>query len=145
MQRTGITHLNVQPASRSNGSHQRPPASTGQAALANLADRLQLDLSTRTVYGDPDDPDVPGTRSRPAPSSWPAALADDWFSPGHADLLRQPSLPQTPYEAMYEQVSYEDPQPQPQMGRPGIRGAARADGPQVTQPPPSPSATRPYT
>jgi hypothetical protein len=98
-----------------------PPPSTGAAALANLAGRMQLDLSRRSVWGDPDDPDEPSYEMPAHTIELAHELATDWgLGDVPADLLRPPAMAMSPYDQMYAEVSYEDPAPQPRMGRPGI-------------------------
>jgi len=113
-----------------------PHPETGAASLSNLADRLDLDLTPRSVWSDPDDPD---DTPRPVPQhvvELAHELAVDWGlldgSPGTsaaaADLMRMPAAPVTAYDVMYDDLTYADPAPQPPLSRPGIRELAERMG-----------------
>ena len=114
-----------------------PPASTGQAALANLADRMQLDLSSRTVWGDFDDPDEPSYEIPQQTVELAGDLADSWglhtsapsFPPGmaYADVMRMPGVQASVYEELLEDAGLGGPRPQPQS-LPQISELARTLG-----------------
>ena len=102
-------------------------------ALANLADRMALDLAPRSVWGDPDDRDEPGYEMPAATIELAHQLSTDWGLgdvPGgpdaaaYADLMRPPAAPLSPYDALAEDIGYGSP-PQPQPQRPGIRSSRR--------------------
>ncbi len=101
-----------------------PPASTGQAALANFADRMALNLSNRTVWGDPDDPDDPGYEVPQRTIELAAALNDEWFGgESHlapAGMRAYASPPLSTQDALLQDMGYELPA-QPQPVYPGIK------------------------
>jgi len=108
-----------------------PPRSTGEAALANLADDLDLNLARRPVWGDPDG-DEPPYEMPAATIELAHSLATDWnldgnAHPAPAGLSAYASPPLTPYDAMYGELGYELP-PQPQPGYPGISELAKQMG-----------------
>ncbi len=107
-----------------------PPASTGQAALANLADELALDLSARSVWGDPDDLDEPWHEVPARTVELAHQLAHDWgldatapggieTGTGFTDLLRPPGAPVSIEDELLAGMGYELPQ-QPRPAYPGI-------------------------
>ena len=113
-----------------------PPAATGQAALSNLADRMALDLSRRSVWGDPDDEDEPGYEVPQATIELASALADEWglhtdapsFPQGaYADLMRMPAAPVSVYDELLDGAGLGGPPPQ-QQSLPQISELARTLG-----------------
>ena len=107
-----------------------PNPATGVNALSNFADRMDLNLARRSVWGDVDDPDMPDHEVPAHTVELAHELATDWNlgDPGYADALRPPSMPRTPYQALYDEVSFDDPAPQPMAGGPGIRELAERMG-----------------
>ena len=107
-----------------------PHPGTGVNALSNFADSLEL-TAPGSYYGDPDDDDQPW---RPVPQRTVELAAragaamglfdDHWPTAPAADLMRMPAAPVSAYQAMYDEVSFDDPAPQPQMSYPGIRQLA---------------------
>ena len=101
-----------------------PPRSTGEAALANLADELQLDLSTRSVWGDVDG-DEPSYEVPQQTVELAHQLATDWGLLGDAPgrpqgLTARAGPPLSTYDALAQDMGYEL-APQPQPGYPGIK------------------------
>jgi len=112
-----------------------PPASTGQAALSNLADRMALDLSTRTVWGDPDG-DEPSYEVPDRVVELASELATDrglgdvpsgFLSTGYQELMRPPAPQLTAADSLYEDMGYGRPVAD-QPARPGISELAKSLG-----------------
>lgn len=103
----------------------------GAAALANLADELQLDLAPRSVWGEPDG-DEPGYEMPARTVELARELATDWgldgdAHPAPAGLTAYAGPPLSPYDAMYGELGYELPA-QPQPSYPGISELAKQMG-----------------
>ena len=111
-----------------------PPASTGQAALANFQASVELANLAHgsTVWGDPDDPDEPGYVIPQQTVELASGLADEWglhtsAQDPYADLLRPPAGPVSVQDELLAGMGYEMPaEVQPQ--RPGIRELAEQLG-----------------
>ena len=110
-----------------------PPAATGEAALANLADRLQLDLSSRSVWGDPDDEDEPSYEIPADTIELAHGLADDWGlfggTPGYpaSGPMQMPAAPTTVYDELLDGAGLGGPAPQ-QQSWPQISELAKSLG-----------------
>ena len=105
-----------------------PPASTGEAALANFTASIELAEPGTTLWGDVDDPDVPDQYMPARVVELAAGLADDWFGgeshPAPAGLDAYASPPLSTQDALLQGMGYELPQAE-QPGYPGIAQLAR--------------------
>lgn len=106
-----------------------PPPSTGRASLSNMADRMALDMTRRSIVDDPDDEDLAAYPVPRATVELAHELAVSWGlfgdaptgPPAAADLLRAPAAPVTAYAALHDEVTFDDPAPRPPGGYPGIK------------------------
>ena len=77
--------------------------------MSNLADRMQLGLSTRTIWGDPDDDTEPGYEVPQRTVELARQLNDDLFGdvPGYSQGLTGP--PMSAADALYQDMGYGSP------------------------------------
>ncbi len=108
-----------------------PPRETYQAALANMADGMNLDLAPRMVWDDPDDEGQPMSRIPAATVELAHQLAVEWNLEGdahpapaglgaYADLLRAPGAPVSVQDAMLADMGCDLPQEQ-RPSYPGVK------------------------
>jgi len=101
-----------------------PPRSTSEAALANLAGDLDLNLTPRTVWDDPDDYTQPGYEVPAQTVELAHSLADEWGLLGDGPsrpqgLTARAGPPLSAADALYADMGYELPA-RPQPSYPGI-------------------------
>lgn len=110
-----------------------PHPATGVASLANLADDLDLNLTPRSVWGDPDDPDEPSYEVPAATVELAHQLSQDWGlgdvpqGAAYDGLMRMPAAPVSVYDELLDGAGLGGPAPQ-QQSWPGISELARTLG-----------------
>lgn len=102
-----------------------PPRSTSEAALANLAGDLDLNLTRRTVWDDPDDYTQPGYEVPQATVELAHSLADEWGLLGDGPsrpqgLTARAGPPLSAADALYADMGYEL-LARPQPSYPGVK------------------------